>query len=135
MRAYLYLFILPLVVFACSSPAGANIAGTSWTLESLGPTGSETPIVQGSTIRLVFDTNGQVSGSAGCNSYGAKYKIKGGTISFDAISSTLMACLNNDLNQQEQRYLQALQATGRFDVSGGRLKIWYDNGKNALIFR
>jgi heat shock protein HslJ len=143
---YLILVLVSLVLFACSSQSKATLTsaisqppqandsleGTSWELASFGASGSETLILQGSTVTLQFDGQGQASGSGGCNSYGASYQVKGNTISFGDVISTLMACSLENINQQEQSYFQALKTAGKFEVSSDTLKIWYNNGQDVL---
>ncbi len=46
----------------------------------------------------------------------------------------MRACADNSITDQEQRYLQALQSAGRFEVSGSRLMIWFENGRGILNF-
>src|SRR5262245_3318743 len=114
------LFAFVLVISACSSatagaatpPAeptqpsssGDNLANTRWKLVSFGKSGSETPVVEGSTVTLEFKAESQAGGNGGCNSYGGQYKIQDKNLSFDQIMSTLMACADEHMMQQEQQY-------------------------------
>jgi heat shock protein HslJ len=101
----------------------------------MGTAGAETPVIEGSTVTLEFQTDGQAGGSAGCNSYGGGYQVQGDTLSFDQLNSTLMACVDEAMMQQETEYFQALQSTGRFELADNQLTIWYDGGQSALNFR
>jgi len=114
--------------------AGDTLANTRWRLVSFGEPGDETPVVAGSTVTLEFEANGQVGGSGGCNSYGGKYQVQDGTISFGEIVSTLMACTDERVMQQEQQYLGALQSAGQFELAGQRLTIQYNGGRGVLNF-
>jgi heat shock protein HslJ len=114
--------------------AGDVLANTRWRLVSFGEPGAETPVVAGSTVTLEFGADGQVGGSAGCNSYGGKYQVHDGTVSFGELVSTLMACVDERVMQQEQQYLAALQSTGRFELAGRRLTIRYAGGQDVLNF-
>jgi heat shock protein HslJ len=100
----------------------------------MGPPGSETPVVPGSSVTLQFEVDGQVGGSGGCNSYGGQYEVQDNTISFSQVMSTLMACADESVNQQEQQYFQALQTAGRFEVTGDQLTIWYNGDQGVLNF-
>ena len=73
-------------------------------------------------------------GSTGCNSYGGTYLLKGNTVSFARMISTRRACVEERANQQEQRYLSALESATRFRLSGNNLTIFFDNGKSELSF-
>jgi heat shock protein HslJ len=139
MRAWkvcLIVAVLALAASACAagSPAGASLANTKWTLVSFGAPDAENPVIVGTNITLEFQQDGQAGGSGGCNSYGAQYKVQGDTISFSQIVSTLMACTQEGVDQQEQRYFAALQATGQFELAGDLLTIQYDNGQGVLNF-
>jgi heat shock protein HslJ len=111
-----------------------NLAGTQWTLASMGRPGSETPVVAGSAVTLQFEADGQAGGSGGCNSYGGQYEVQDNTISFSQVMSTLMACADESVNQQEQQYFQALQTAGRFEVAGNQLTIWFNSDQGVLNF-
>lgn len=110
------------------------LANTQWQLESFGPVGAETPVVEGSTVTLEFDATGQAGGSGGCNSYGTEYQVQNGTLVFGEIVSTLMACADENIGEQEQQYYQALETAGEFEVSGDRLTIYYNDGQGVLNF-
>lgn len=110
------------------------LAGTHWDFVSFGAPGEETPILSDSSITLQFEATGEAGGSAGCNSYGADYEVQGDTLSFSPIVSTMMACADEALMDQEQRYLQALQSAGPFMLAGESLTLWYGEGENQLNF-
>lgn len=69
-----------------------NLAGTQWSLVSMGVPGAESPAVAGTMITLAFETAGQAGGSGGCNWYGGEYRVEGNTLSFGEIARTLMGC-------------------------------------------
>jgi heat shock protein HslJ len=132
-----------LVAAAACSPLTSNtptaggkdvLAGTKWRLVSFGLPGSETPTVEEVELTLEFGEKSQVGGSAGCNTFGGEYTIQGEMIDFTNITSTLMACVNEAVTQQEGEYLQALEMSGRYEVAGDRLTIWYDDEQGALNF-
>lgn len=121
-----------------AAPGGANstatLAGTQWRLESMGAADSPTPVIQRTTITLEFQPDGRAGGDSGCNSYGGTYVIRDGKIAFGEMVSTLRACADDLLNQQEQQYILALQSTGAIEQSGDRLTIRYDNDRNVLQY-
>ena len=114
--------------------AQSVLAGTKWTLVSFGLPGAETLVIAGSNLNLAFDSAGQASGSTGCNSYNSKVDVQGDTLAFNAIISTKRACVDANLNQQEARFVNALQHAGQFTLSGDRLTIFSDGGSSALNF-
>ncbi len=110
------------------------LAGTEWTLVSLGAPGAETPVVLGSEVTLQFDAQGHAGGSAGCNSYGGSYQVQDGMLSFGEVVSTMMACAEEGIMQQEQQYLSALGTTGEYEIVADQLVISYNDGQEALTF-
>ena len=110
------------------------ITGIEWRLISLGPAGSETPVVAGTTVTLRFAEDNRASGSTGCNSYSGSYQVRGDNISFSRLVSTRRACLDQNANEQEQRFLSTLGAANRFRLTRGRLTILSDRGRSVLNF-
>lgn len=114
-------------------PANA-LENTEWTLISYGPPGAETPVIESSGPSLQFEAENRAGGYAGCNTYGGSYRVDGDSLSFSDIFRTLMACQDQAIMQQEDRYLEALQTTGEFDIDGDRLTIVYGDGQGVLNF-
>src|SRR5215213_8660283 len=85
------------------------LTGTEWRLVSFGPAGSEESLVAGTTVTLKFGEDGRAGGSTGCNSYSGTYQVRADTISFGRLVSTRRACLDQNANQQEQRFIAALE--------------------------
>jgi len=110
------------------------LANTQWHLVSFGRTGEEKPLIQGTTITLLFGAEGRVSGSGGCNSYSGTYRVRGDNLTFGRMASTMRACLNSQANQQEQQYFAALDSASRFRLNANRLLISYDSARSALNF-
>lgn len=110
------------------------LAGTDWRLVSLGPAGAETDVVTGTTVTAKFGEDGRVGGSTGCNSYGGTYDVRGDTISIGRLISTKRACLDQNANEQERRFLAALEGANRFRLSSDRLTILSDRGRTVLNF-
>lgn len=108
------------------------LAGTNWRLASLGPPGSETDVVAGTTVTANFGEDGRVGGSTGCNSYGGTYEVREDTISIARLVSTRRACLDQNANEQERRFLVALEAANRFRLSSNRLTIFAERGRTVL---
>lgn len=109
-----------------------SLAGTRWTLVSWGAPSAETPVIGESTITLEF-ADGQINGSGGCNSYGGSYQTQGDTLLLGEIASTLMACVDNAVMEQETNYFAALQTAGDFQVNGDQLTIAYNGGVLTFV--
>ena len=110
------------------------ITGIEWRLVSLGPAGAETTVVAGTTVTLKFGEDERASGSTGCNSYGGTYQVRGDNITFSRLVSTRRACLDQNANEQEQRFLSTLGAANRFRLRTNRLTILSDRGRSVLNF-
>jgi putative lipoprotein len=129
--------LLVIVLTACipntggepTQPAGIELEGTRWLLESIG----NTPLVAGSEVTLQFDVDNQAGGNAGCNSYGGTYTLTGDQIEFTEIASTLMACVDESMMDQESAYLQALNSAQQVSVEGDRLTIRYEGGQLNFV--
>jgi len=106
-----------------ATAAVGQLAGTDWSLVSYGNIGSETTLVPNSHIILRFGQQGGVSGNAGCNSFGGNYQESNGTIQFSQVITTLMACLPEEVMQQEHDFLGALNQAASFEISNGNLQI------------
>ncbi len=133
----LLLITLMLLTSACTSSqanGGELSVPSQWKLASFGKSGAETPVIEGSSITLEFEEKGQLGGSGGCNSYGASYEIQGNSLTIKDVTSTLMACMDAQVTQQEQQYFQALQSATGFEISGDNLTILYGDGQSKLNF-
>jgi len=119
---------------APSGEDAGSLIDTNWQLVSFSGPDGQTPVVEGTTPTLQFQEDNQAGGSGGCNSFGARYAIQGGSLTFSELVSTLMACAEQGVDDQEQRYYEALQTAGRYEISDGELTIWYGDGNSSLNF-
>ncbi len=126
--------VIPTPAVTAPSVSSSSLENTSWQLVSMGPAGSPSPLVAGSSVTLNFQPGGQAGGSGGCNSYGGNYAVQGNTISFSQIIQTMMACADQAVNDQESQFFKALQSSGQFQQSGDQLTIQYNNGQDVLNF-
>lgn len=141
-----HLFVLVLLGTICTAlPAQAQgignlstdrraLAGSDWRLVSFGPSGAEAGLIAGTSVTLKFGEDGRAGGSTGCNSYSGTYQVRGDMITFGRLISIKRACLDQNANQQEQRYLSALESASRFRLSSKRLMIFYSGGRSVLSF-
>ncbi len=110
------------------------LTGIEWRLVSLGPAGSETTVISGTTVTLQFAEDNRASGSTGCNNYSGAYQVRGENVSFSRLVSTRRACLDQKANEQEQQFLSTLGAANRFRLAASRLTILSDRGRSVLHF-
>ncbi|MCA9989502.1 MAG: META domain-containing protein [Anaerolineales bacterium] len=80
-------------------------------------------------------SNGQVSGSAGCNTYSGTYEIQADQITIGQPAATLMFCSEPEgVMDQETAYLAALVASTSFKITGDVLELFDANGVRMLSF-
>ena len=118
---------------APSEGAAENtLENSHWSLVAFGPPDGQQPIA-GSNITLLM-ADGQAGGFGGCNAYGTTYQVDGGMISFEQVTSTLRACADTNMTDQEQRYFQALASVSRFQRADNLLQLMDDAGNTVLTF-
>jgi len=99
-KVLLVLFVISLVMAACSAQDSSTSLIGSWKLTAYGPAGSPTPAVEDVEAGLTFNEDGTVSGTSGCNGLGGDYTVEGDQITFGQIISTLMACDSPIMDQE-----------------------------------
>jgi len=131
-KIFALVLLLPVMLLsACGvpNPFGKDpLDGTSWELVAI----STNRPVNGSRITITFDS-GQVSGNSGCNHYGGEYNVKGNRIEFGMLGTTLMACADPAMMDQESMFTRILGEAGKFEIVDGQLHV-YGAGGEALIF-
>ncbi len=132
MKSTLLKIIFALTLFSLSACAGggtaASLENTSWQLVSLN---GDSPVVN--TAPSIAFEDGQVSGNSSCNTYGGEYKLKGDTIEFGMLMSTMMACADPAAMDQEQAFLAFLGSVERWELRDGTLLLFRADG-DALVF-
>ena len=107
-----------------------------WVLKEYGEKGALQPVLEGSEITATFDsTEGQLTGSAGCNSYFASYEVATaailqGSITIGTIGNTEMYC--EGLMDQETAFLTLLDEVESLLLKDDQLTI--SSGLQSLVF-
>jgi uncharacterized lipoprotein YbaY/heat shock protein HslJ len=123
------------------APGGDDATGVAalrenpWTLVSYGPADAPVPAAGSdrgpATLRFEEE---RVSGFSGCNGFGGGYQATDSTITFGNLISTLVAC-EDPIDSQERAIFGALQGERPYSIVGGELRISYDEGRSALVYR
>src|SRR5688572_609579 len=126
MKKYLLtLLLISLAITACSAQNGgassASLIG-SWKLSAYGPADAPIPAVEGVGAGLTFNEDGTVSGSSGCNGLGGDYTVEGDQITFGEFVSTLMAC-DEPIMAQEEAAHKVMTGTATYKIEGDTLTI------------
>jgi heat shock protein HslJ len=117
-----------------ATPAAASLEGTPWQLDSyLNSQGELVSVLPDTEVTAEFQA-GQVTGSAGCNSYFGSYESDGNRLTLGAIGMTEMYCAPEALMDQEAAYLAALESAASYQVVGGKLQIADADGETVLTF-
>lgn len=140
-KVYAVVFSMVWIVAACvpatTEPAPTatepaprlDLAGSSWWVDTVG--GEVTDMENAPTVEF---TEGQVMGSAGCNSYSGTYTLQGDRISIVDVVHTEMFCTEPEgLMDVEGRFLEGLTRVERafFDAEDRLLLL--DGGGEAII--
>lgn len=115
-------------------PAPEPLVGTNWTLGSFHTADAVSSVIAGTTITAVFNEDGSVVGSAGCNRYFASYTVTGTSMSIGTAGSTKMYCTSPGVMQQESTYLASLSRATTFTISGDQLSLADAKGTTLLSF-
>ncbi|MBC8076318.1 MAG: META domain-containing protein [Chloroflexales bacterium] len=105
-----------------ASGAASTLAGTTWTLRGIEQGGGVLPLARGTPPTLQFGTDGTVSGTTGCNSFGGRYTVNGQALAISDVRQTLKAC-EPSLMEQETHYTTALSAAQSFTLDSTNLTI------------
>ena len=129
-----------------------QLFGQQWILQSLMIDGQEVTLSAETRITIQFDEDGEAEGSGGCNTFFGEYQVSGeyqinatkvdgeeqtgagGSLSFGAIASAEMACLEPGLMEQENQFFSALNTVASFQVMPKSLKLTTQDEQTSLNF-
>lgn len=101
--------------------ASTALAGTSWRLSSVAGEPATNSPADRTPPTLRFGTDGEATGSGGCNQYGTSYSRDASSLKFGPISATKMAC--PAVMDLENAFFNALQSTRGYRVDDDRLML------------
>ncbi len=101
-----------------------SLSGREWRMMFVnnGKGGAVSAVI-GSEVTATFGDDGNVSGNGGCNGYSATYNVEGDALKIEAAISTLKACADNEVTQQEQQFFAALTNVTTYRISGMKLEL------------
>ncbi len=117
------------------SPAKqAALEGTVWHLTGYN-TGSAISSLTLDTEVTATLTDGQIEGSAGCNTYFASYALDGSHIEIGPVANTEMYCMEPEgVMDQEMDYLATLAAADTYEIARDTLTIFDAEGTRLLTY-
>lgn len=92
-------------------------------------------LAEDTEITATFDSaEGEVSGSGGCNTYFARYEVKGSKLSIFEMAFTEMACVSPEgVMEQEQEFLSLLANAQSFQADDTTLTIICSDGRQLYF--
>jgi heat shock protein HslJ len=131
----LVLLIIVVNIPGIRASAGISMTRANWTLQSYADSNGTLVTVQpGTKITAVFGSDGNVSGSAGCNQYSAHYTVRDYAISISPPVSTKILCSSASVMHQESDYLNDLPGVTELRISESNLRLFDVSGKPVLVF-
>ena len=125
------------VLVACATgrtPAASSLDGTYWLIELNGKPTLTTGGPDRAHLRFVSDS-ALVSGGTGCNRFSGKFTHDGAALHFPPLATTMMACVDQQVAEQEHAFLAALGATERYTMAGDTLTLVGTSGPLARLVR
>lgn len=117
-RTFTLTLLLTLAFALSACTQAASLPSGTWNLVSL----NGSAVLPDTPLTIEF-ADGQVGGFSGCNSFGGTYTQKGSDLQFVQMESTLMACAETGVMEQERVYLAALQAVNTFTADENSLTL------------
>jgi heat shock protein HslJ len=112
------------------APSEDPLAGTGWELAAI--LASQAPLPD-TSITLLFNVDGTVSGNGGCNDYSGPYMVTGDVLSIGPLSTAGTAC-SPEIDSQEQDYLMLLGSAVNYQIIGTQLSLTDPTGAEVLRF-
>jgi heat shock protein HslJ len=115
-----------------SKPAvsGPSLIGKKWSLIEVNgtPVKSDRPYIQ------FGPKANRYSGNGGCNGFAGEYTTEGSHIKFSQAISTMMGCIDSEVQKVENDFLKRLNEATDFEVQDDLLRVLRD-GHSILVFK
>lgn len=125
-----------LLIFSrTEEPERAPLLGTAWHLTRYSTSGSAVAAPIADTgIDLIFEDDGTLFGSAGCNAYSAPYRVNETGLTVDRVIVTKTSASEpTGIMEQEAAYLALLRSAAGYRIVGDALVI-IDGDGTAILF-
>lgn len=112
-----------------------GLTSGQWILGSMStPSAGIVIPIQGTELTAEFESNGDLSGSAGCNSYSGGFTAYDEVLNINSPLATGQMACTPDIMGQEQLYLSLMEMADSFMISSGQLSIFDGSGNQILNF-
>jgi heat shock protein HslJ len=111
------------------APPGPEFTDKTWELTRYyDGVGAMLSVLDGTEVTALFDTEGNLQGSAGCNTYQAKYQTNGNQMTISEIVLTQVLCSDPaGIMEQEDKFIENLEKTTIFQFSDRDLELFDDS--------
>lgn len=111
-----------------------SLIGSSWRATGINNgKGAVASLVADSTVTISFASDGKVSGSGGCNNYGATWKATGNTLAFTPAVATRKMCTTPGVMAQERAFFAALDSVATIRMEADHLEMRTAQGALAVV--
>ena len=130
-RTFIFTVLAMIILAACSPASASDIHGV-WQLVSYGDPASPTPAAPDVDTSIEFKSDGTLGGNVGCNGFGGDYTVRGSTIEFEQMISTLMFC-EGSVGEQESAILTVFAESASFTLDSETLTITSADGESVVV--
>ena len=129
------LLVFTVIGLAACSTSNSMLDDKEWFLRSYGYQNDLQVIIEDTEITATFNSaEGEVSGSAGCNIYFARYEVGDNELSIFEMAYTEMACVSPEgVMEQEQEFLTILTGAHSFQADDTTLTIFCSGGRQLYF--
>lgn len=114
-----------------SEATTVSLVETEWRLIELNSAPSIDPEGDSKPYMRFLTEGSRLTGSTGCNNFNGQFTQDGTGLRVGPLAMTRRACLDQELNVQEQKFAAALEAMTRYTISEGTLTIYSPDGRLA----
>ena len=125
------IFFMVILTLAHPVQAAVELVGPTWRAVEINGCPVKPGQPQQNEPHMVFNADGRVGGSAGCNRFTGKYTLNGNDLHFTPLMMTKKRC-RPPINTLERSFVQAMQATKSVRQSGNSLELLDDCGKVVM---
>ena len=129
------LLVFTVIGLAACSTSNSMLNDEEWFLRSYGYQNDLQVIIEDTEITATFNSaEGEVSGSAGCNTYFARYEVGDNELAIFEMAYTEMACVSPEgVMEQEQEFLTILTGAHSFQADDTTLTIFCSGGRQLYF--
>lgn len=123
-------------VLVFSAVVPPMLTGKIWRLSSLNTGNALVSDRATGHINAEFESQGRLSGFAGCNQYSCSYRVDGEKLELSRVITTRKLCHEpENIMKTEAGFISALGSTARYSIQNDELILFNEKGKTVLIFK